>query len=126
MVEKPEVKKAHFRDPEDIAEFLQQQIAAAPKDSNSMENRIHEHNSSSPADSGGDVDAQWEEVNTSGSEAVFGHNPTPDQSDVEDNAHAMGIDYEDNEPLDILGKLKKRDDDRYELREISKTDEDMI
>ena len=126
MIEKLEFKKGNFPDPEEIMEFLQQQIAAVPRDSNSIEIRIHEHNSSSPADSGGDVDAQWEEVNTSGSEAVFGHNPTPDQSDVEENAHAMGIDYEDNEPLDFLGKLKKRDDDRFELREISKTDEDMI
>ena len=45
--------------------------------------RLAENNASSPADSGGDIDAEWEDVDDSGAEAVFGHNPTPDQSDVE-------------------------------------------
>ncbi|MCA1590294.1 MAG: DUF6335 family protein [Acidobacteria bacterium] len=71
-------------------------------------------------------DAEWEDVNDSGAETVFGHNPTPDQSDVEENAHAMGIDFQDNEPLDLLEKMEKRDRDRYELREDSKSSEDMI
>src|SRR5688500_8314935 len=68
--------------------------------------RLDETHAASPADSGGDIDAQWEEVNTSGSEAVFGHNPTPDQSNVEANAHAMGIDFQDNEPLDFVKKME--------------------
>jgi len=111
---------------ERIREFMNEEIENSPKAPNELNERLNEHHSSSPADSGGDVDADWEEVNTSGAESVFGHNPTPDQSNVEENAHAMGIDYEDNEPLDILGKLEKRDHDRFELREISKTDDDMI
>jgi hypothetical protein len=82
--------------------------------------------SSSPADSGGDVDADWEDVNSTGSEAVGGHNPTPDQSDVEENAHAMGIDFQDNEPLDFLRKMEKRDENRFELDESSKSGSDMI
>jgi hypothetical protein len=102
------------------------EIAHVPMAPQELLERLHEHHSSSPEDSGGDIDATWEDVNDSGSEAVFGHNPTPDQSNVEENAHAMGIDYEDNEPLDIIGKIEKRDRDRYELRENSKTDEDMI
>ena len=111
---------------ERIREFMNEEIENSPNAPNELIERLKEHHSSSPADSGGDVDADWEEVNTSGAESVFGHNPTPDQSDVEENAHAMGIDYEDNEPLDFLGKIEKRDEDRYELREISKTDDDMI
>jgi len=111
---------------ERIREFMNEEIENSPNAPNELSERLKEHHSSSPADSGGDVDADWEEVNTSGAESVFGHNPTPDQSDVEENAHAMGIDYEDNEPLDFLGKIEKRDEDRYELREISKTDDDMI
>ena len=111
---------------ERIREFMNEEIENSPNAPNELSDRLKEHHSSSPADSGGDVDADWEEVNTSGAESVFGHNPTPDQSDVEENAHAMGIDYEDNEPLDFLGKIEKRDEDRYELREISKTDDDMI
>ncbi|MCU1290008.1 MAG: hypothetical protein JWN60_2237 [Acidobacteria bacterium] len=111
---------------EEIQEFINEEIARAPQDPGELVERLNEHNSSSPADSGGDVDADWADVNQTGSEAVFGHNPTPDQSDVEENAHAMGLDYQDNEPLDLLEKLEKRDRDRYELNENSKSDNDMI
>lgn len=111
---------------EEFQEFIDEEIAHAPSAPHELAERLREHHSSSPADSGGDIDADWEDVNQTGSEAVFGHNPTPDQSDVEDNAHAMGIDYEDNEPLDILGKIEKRDRDRYELNENSKSGNDMI
>lgn len=111
---------------EDMKKFIDDEIASAPQAPSELAERLSEHHSSSPADSGGDIDAEWEDVNTSGAESVFGHNPTPDQSDVEENAHAMGIDYEDNEPLDFLGKIEKRDHDRFELREISKTDDDSI
>jgi hypothetical protein len=111
---------------EEMQNFIDEEIANAPKAPSELLERLSEHNSSSPADSGGDIDAEWEDVNDSGSEAVFGHNPTPDQSEVEANANAMGINYEDNEPLDIIGKLEKRDRDRYEMDENSKTDEDMV
>ena len=96
------------------------EIGDVPRAPDELEERLDENNAASPADSGGDIDAQWEEVNTSGSEAVFGHNPTPDQSNVEENAHAMGINFEDNEPLDFIKKLEKRDEDRFELDEDSK------
>lgn len=111
---------------EDLTDFIAKEIELAPKAPAELAQRLREHHSSSPADSGGDIDAQWEEVNSSGSEAVFGHNPTPDQSDVEANAHAMGIDFEDNEPLDFIKKIEKRDRNRYELDERSKADDDMI
>ena len=111
---------------EEMKQFIDNEISHAPQAPSELEVRLHEHHSSSPADSGGDIDAQWEEVNGSGSEAVFGHNPTPDQSDVEENAHAMGINFEDNEPLDLLEKMEKRDRNRFELDEDSKSGEDMI
>jgi len=111
---------------EAMKEFIDEEIAHVPQAPNELAERLFEHHSSSPADSGGDIDASWEEVNSSGSEAVFGHNPTPDQSDVEENAHAMGIDFEDNEPLDFTKKFERRDRDRYELNENSKSDLDMI
>ena len=95
------------------------EIGDAPTDAEELIDRLEENTNSSPADSGGDIDADWEEVNTSGSESVFGHNPTPDQSDVEANAHAMGIDFQDNEPLDFVKKMEKRDEDRFELDEDS-------
>jgi hypothetical protein len=110
----------------DIDAERQDEIESAPMNPEELLERINEHNSSSPADSGGDIDAEWEDVNDSGAESVFGHNPTPDQSDVEENAHAMGINFEDNEPLDLLEKMEKRDRNRYELDEDSKSGEDMI
>src|SRR5688572_11160758 len=112
-------------DPELNAERMQE-IEDVPQAPEELLERLSDNNASSPADSGGDIDADWEEVNTSGSESVFGHNPTPDQSDVERNAHAMGIDFQDNEPLDFVEKLEKRDRDRYELDESSKSGRDTI
>ncbi len=111
---------------ENIKEFMDEEIAHAPQAPGELLNRLDEHNSSSPADSGGDVDANWEEVNLTGAEAFAGHNPTPDQSDVEENAHAYGIDFQDNEPLDLLEKMEKRDRNRWELDESSKEEGDMI
>ncbi len=111
---------------EEIKELMDDEIAHAPQAPHELEQRLREHHSTSPADSGGDIDAEWEGANDDGAEAFGGHNPTPDQSDVEENAHAYGIDFQDNEPLDLLEKMEKRDRNRYELDEDSKTKGDMI
>ncbi len=102
------------------------EIESKPVDSDELKQELVDGYPASPADSGGDIDADWQEVETTGSENVFGHNPTPDQSDVEANAHAMGIDFQDNEPLDFTRKLEKRDENRYELDERSKTADDTV
>jgi hypothetical protein len=114
-----------FADPE-ITQFMEEEIHNAPKAPQELLNALREHHSTSPADSGGDIDADWADVNNTGSEAFGGHSPTPDQSVAEDNAHAFGVDFQDNEPLDLLEKMEKRDRDRYELDENSKTKGDMI
>src|SRR5262245_16466980 len=111
---------------EEFEAEIEEEIASTPRAPQELLERLHEQTAASPADSGGDVDADWEDVNDSGAEAVFGHNPTPDQSLVEENAHAMGINFEDNEPLDLLKKIEKRDKDRFELDEGSKSSDDMI
>jgi len=118
-------EKEPLADPE-IKELMDDEIAHVPQAPQELRQRINENNASSPADSGGDIDAEWEDVNDSGAESVFGHNPTPDQSDVEENAHAMGIDFQDNEPLDLLEKIEKRDRNRFELDENSKSGNDTI
>lgn len=110
----------------EVEEFIQDEIAHTPKAPGELLERLNENHSASPADSGGDIDAEWEDVDDSGAESVFGHNPTPDQSNVEENANAMGIGFEDNEPLDFIEKLEKRDRDRFELREGSKSGKDSI
>src|SRR5437868_7851077 len=110
----------------DIEEFMEEEISRAPKDPDLLAQRLRNNTASSPKDAGGDLDASWEDVNDSGSETISGDNPTPDQSNVEENAHAVGVNFEDNEELDFLDKIERRDRDRFELDERSKTDEDTI
>jgi hypothetical protein len=112
-------------DPE-IEEFMEQEIHRAPKDPDLLANRLRNNTAASPRDAGGDLDADWEDVNDSGSETVAGDNPTPDQSLVEENANAIGVSFEDNEELEFIDKIEKRDRDRFELDENSKAYEDMI
>ena len=110
----------------EIQELMDEEIAHVPQAPGELIQRLNEHNSTSPADSGGDIDATWEDANDDGAESFGGHNPTPDQSDVEENAHAYGIDFQDNEPLNLLEKMEKRDRNRWELDENSKEEGDMI
>src|SRR5918996_2086778 len=112
-------------DPE-IEEFMETEISRAPKDSELLAHRLRNNTAASPQDAGGDLDANWGEVNDSGSETVAGDNPTPDQSIVEENASAIGVSYEDNEELEFIEKIEKRDRDRYELDENSKATDNMI
>ena len=114
-----------FADPS-IQQFMEEEIHNAPKAPEKIADALREHHSTSPADSGGDIDADWSDVNNTGSEAFGGHNPTPDQSVVEENARAFGVDFQDNEPLDLLEKMEKRDRNRWELDESSKEEGDMI
>ena len=112
-------------DPE-IEEFMEEEIARAPKDPNQLAQRLRNNTAASPLDSGGDLDASWEDVNDSGTESVSGDNPTPDQSDVEENAHAVGVNFEDNQELDFTEQLERRDRDRFEMDPRSKTEDDTI
>jgi hypothetical protein len=112
-------------DPE-IEEFMEEEIARAPKDSNQLAQRLRNNTAASPGDSGGDLDASWGDENDSGEESVAGDNPTPDQSDVEENAHAVGVNFEDNQELDFSEQLERRDRDRFELDPRSKTEDGSI
>jgi hypothetical protein len=110
----------------EIEEFMEEEILRAPKDPEQLAHRLRNNTAASPRDAGGDLDASWEDVNESGSETVAGDNPTPDQSMVEENAQALGVSFEDNEELEFIDKIERRDRDRFELDQRSKTDEDMI
>ena len=110
----------------DIEEFMEEEISRSPKDPDLLAQRLRNNTAASPRDTGGDLDANWEDVNDSGSETVGGDNPTPDQSLVEENALAVGVSFEDNEELEFIDKIEKRDRNRYELEENSKATEDMI
>ncbi len=104
----------------DVQELMDEEIKHAPQAPGELKERLAEHNSTSPALSGGDIDAEWEDANDSGAESVGGHNPTPDQSDSEANANAMGVSFEDNEPLNFDEKHDRKDRYRDELKESSK------
>jgi hypothetical protein len=111
---------------EEFQEELDEEIESQPSNPEELLEMIEEHTAASPADTGGDIDANWADVSGTGSETFAGHEPTPDQSNVEANAHAIGIDFQDNEPLDFTEKLEERDRDRWELRESSKADDESI
>jgi hypothetical protein len=110
----------------DIEEFMEQEISRAPKDPELLAHRLRNNTAASPRDAGGDLDAAWEDVNESGSETVGGDNPTPDQSDVEENAKALGVSFEDNQELDFEKQIEKRDRDRFELDPRSKANDETI
>ena len=120
------VNNPNFVPDPDIEEFMEEEISRAPRDPELLAQRLRNNTSSSPRDAGGDLDANWEDVNESGAESFAGDNPTPDQSLVEENAKAIGVSYEDNEELEFLDKIEKRDRERFELEESSKSTDDMI
>jgi Family of unknown function (DUF6335) len=70
---------------------------------------------------GGDIDAAWDQA-AGGEETVGGSNPTPDQDLVDEIGRAVGVDYEDAEPLDMTGKVERRDEQRWELHPASSED----
>lgn len=71
-----------------------------------------EYSAVSPRDSGGDVDADWERAQVTGEEAVGGSVATPDQDNVDELGAAWGIAYSDEEPIDTIEKMDKRDRQR--------------
>jgi uncharacterized protein DUF6335 len=89
-----------------------------------MKERFAEHTETSPAMTGGDVDADWESAYSVGDEAPGGDNPTPDQDIVDDIGHAIGVEYQDNEELKGEAKISKRDRNRWELDPASSDDWD--
>ena len=101
---------------------LDRTASAARSGRRQMIERLHEHNETSPALTGGDVDADWESAATVGDEAPGGDNPTPDQDIVDDIGRAVGVQYEDNEELKGEAKIAKRDKHRWELDPASSED----
>ncbi len=76
----------------------------------------------SPALSGGDVDARWDEAESTGDEAAGGSTPTPDQDIVDEIGKAIGVTYQEGEPLRVGGKEQERDEHRWELDPASAED----
>jgi len=87
-----------------------------------LRHNLDEHGKISPAITGGDVDADWENAYFSGDEAPGGDNPTPDQEVVDDIGRALGVEYQDNEELRAADKVTARDKHRWELDPASAED----
>jgi hypothetical protein len=78
--------------------------------------------STSPLLSGGDVDARWDEAESAGDESVGGSTLTPDQDVVDEIGAAVGITYQEGEPLRVGEKEEERDQHRWELDPASAED----
>ena len=89
-----------------------------------LEAELDEHQSESPKLSGGDLDADWQSANQAGEETVGGSAPTPDQDVVDELGEAVGLTYEDYEPLQGEEKLRERDRNRWELNPESVSEDD--
>ena len=87
-----------------------------------LQHARHNHTETSPAMTGGDVDADWEDAYAVGDEAPGGDNPTPDQDRVDDIGRALGVEYADNEELKGSNKISARDKHRWELDPASAED----
>ena len=98
--------------------------SAARSGRRELRDRYAEHTETSPALTGGDVDADWESAYSVGDEAPGGDNPTPDQDLVDDIGRAVGVEYQDNEELKGDAKIAKRDRNRWELDPASSDDWD--
>ena len=120
-----EEEQAHFTEDEQIEEVFEERQDLAMGGRKELKEELEQYHSKSPTLSGGDIDAKWEEADVSGEETVGGTTPTPDQDVVEELGEAMGITYEDDEPLNTEEKLRERDRNRWELSpEIAEQEEE--
>ncbi|MBI2215779.1 MAG: hypothetical protein HYU51_00645 [Candidatus Rokubacteria bacterium] len=100
--------------------------AAGPDDISfveSLDERL-EHRETSPALSGGDVDADWQGANSTGEEAVGGSSATPDQDVVDEIGRALGVEQDTDEEVHTSAEiLRARDRDYWRLeREAAEDD----
>ncbi len=96
--------------------------SAASTGRHELQQSLLEHPGMTPALTGGDVDADWENAYFSGDEAPGGDNPTPDQDRVDDIGRSIGLQYDDNEELKGDEKVVERDKHRWELDPASSED----
>ncbi len=96
-------------------DLLPATAAAGHKGHRDLIEQIHDHTETSPALTGGDVDADWAGAYAVGDEAPGGDNPTPDQDIVDEIGKALGVRYEDGEELKGAEKISDRDKNRWEL-----------
>jgi len=111
--------------PQEITESYGTGVAVEPGiegGGRSLRDKMEQYTSTSPALTGGDIDAGWEQAHLVGDEAVGGTVATPDQSIVEELGAAVGLDYDDRAMLQTHDILEERDSQRWELDPLSSED----
>jgi hypothetical protein len=62
---------------------------------------------------GADINADWQSASNAGDETPGGDNPTPDENVVDEIGRAVGLEYQDDEPLRGVEKVDARDRGRH-------------
>src|SRR5690349_12547816 len=110
------------RNRDGIDDNLEPDIPDVSAGSRKLAERLREHTDTGPSLSGGDIDARWEDADSSGDEAVSGSVATPEQNDTEELGSAVGIAYNADEELKVGEKERSRDKHRWELDPASSED----
>jgi hypothetical protein len=111
FIDTGEVEKEKYEPTEEVRNEFDE--AAQPGSTGRLIEKMLEHNFDSSVLSGSDINAAWEDADV-GEESVDGGNPTADQNVVEELGKAVGLIYEDGEPLPT-DKVESRDAHRWEL-----------
>jgi hypothetical protein len=114
---------AKYTDDNDIVEDLADRQSLATG-TDQLLNTMKEYTEQSPDLTGQDVDADWWSDHQSGEESVGGSVATPEQNIVDDLGKALGVEYNDFEPLDTEDLIAKRDENRWELNAESADDDE--
>jgi len=109
-------------DPEIKEAFAEAAVIGDPSRKFLLDDLRENSPAESPILSGGDLDAAWDQADASGEETVGGSNPTPDQDVVDQLGEAVGLTYQNEEPLNSEEKLEERDTHRWELEPASAED----
>ncbi|HEX9491814.1 MAG TPA: DUF6335 family protein [Thermoanaerobaculia bacterium] len=110
------------RNRDGIDDDLEPPVPDVSAGSRKLAERLREHTDTDPTLSGGDIDARWEDADSSGEEAVAGSAATPGQDVVDEIGEAIGVTYQDEEELKLGEKERSRDKKRWELDPASSDD----
>lgn len=121
LVDSDAAEMAKFTRDEDVLEDFseRQQVTSGTEQ---IIETLKDYNGESPDLTGEDIDARWEGDHQSGEESVGGSVAVPEQNVVEDLGEALGVEYNDFEPLNTEEKIDARDVHRWELDPASADD----
>lgn len=110
--------------PQELTESYGTGLQGQPNDRTGTYSRRQPHTLNQPdyTLTGGDVDADYEDADAVGEEAVGGTVATPDQNVVEELGTAAGVELNDRSYLRVGEMLEQRDDQRWELEPGSSED----